>query len=76
MTNEELAIKIQEGAAELMPTLWEQVSRWVCKLANKWTCAFAERGGVEVDDLINSGYLALAEAVKTFQVAKGAAFTT
>ena len=76
MTNEELAIKIQEGAAELMPTLWEQVSRWVCKLANKWAFAFAERGCVEVDDLINSGYLALAEAVKTFQVAKGAAFTT
>lgn len=76
MTNEELAIKIQDGAAELMPTLWEQVSRWVCKLANKWAFAFAGMGGVEVDDLINSGYLALVEAVKTFQAEKGAAFMT
>lgn len=27
MTNEELAIKIQQGDTELIPLLWEQVSR-------------------------------------------------
>ena len=59
-----------------MPTLWEQVNGWVCKLANKWAFAFSGRADVETDDLINSGYLALAEAVKTFKAEKGTAFTT
>ena len=39
MTNEELAMKIQEGVAELMPQLWEQVKHWVYKMAHKWVFA-------------------------------------
>lgn len=29
MTNEELAVMIQGGQADLVPTLWEQVERFV-----------------------------------------------
>ena len=31
MTNEELAVMIQGGRADLVPTLWEQVERFVAK---------------------------------------------
>ncbi|MBE6984878.1 MAG: sigma-70 family RNA polymerase sigma factor [Ruminococcaceae bacterium] len=74
MTNEELAMKIQKGEAELMPQLWEQIKRWVYKMAHKWVFRFDGARGVTVDDLISSGYIAFAEAVKTFQPVS--AFTT
>lgn len=74
MTNEELVMMIQDGAGELMPQLWEQVSRWVYKMANQWVISFDHTRGVTVDDLISSGYIALTEAVKTFRPV--GAFTT
>lgn len=76
MTNEELAIKIQEGADGLVPVLWEQVRLLVYKMANRWVLAFSENRSVEIDDLVNSGYIALSEAVQTFNSEKGTAFTT
>lgn len=67
MSNEELAARIQAGERELLPQLWEQVRRFVCKMANKRYCATNGLGGVELDDLIQSGFLAVVEAVEYFE---------
>ena len=76
MKNEELAILIQQGREDLLPELWEQVSGLVAKLAWERYKATGGCGGVEVEDLTQSGFLALLEAVKRFDPAKGYAFTT
>lgn len=67
MSNEELAARIQAGERELMPELWEQVRRFVAKMAVRRYLFSNGYGGVEVEDLIQSGYLALCEAVAYFQ---------
>ena len=73
MTNEELAVEIQAGKAEY-GELWERVHRFVRQQANRYfslyggLCAGA---GVELDDLIQCGFLALRDAVKALEPARG-----
>jgi len=67
VSNEELAARIQAGERELMPELWEQVRRFVAKMAARRYLFSNGYGGVEIDDLIQSGYLALCEAVARFE---------
>ncbi|NLU24431.1 MAG: sigma-70 family RNA polymerase sigma factor [Clostridiales bacterium] len=74
MTNEELATEIQAGKTELYAQLWEQVRRWVACLASRWYRAFDGARGVEVDDLISSGYLAMVAAVDTFDTGADGSF--
>ena len=68
MTNEELAIAIQEGRAGYTE-LWEQVHDLIAMLAVKsytvheFSCICA---GVCVDDLMQCGFFALKDAVKAF----------
>lgn len=57
---------IQQGRTDLLPELWEQVRRFVALQAMRRYSATRGMGGVEVDDLIQSGYIALVEAVKEF----------
>lgn len=76
-TLEELAVKIQAGQNDLYPVLWKRIKRFV-----RWR-AFSYikdcRGGfdgrgfgcIEDSDLIQSGFLALVEAVEHFDPAKG-----
>lgn len=66
MSNEELAVAIQAGATELMGELWQQVAGLIKWKANHIMTALDLRGGqcgVEFDDLMQTGYLALAAAV-------------
>lgn len=67
MSNEEMARRIQEGETELLPTLWEQVHRFIYREARRRYCATSRMRGVEIDDLIQSGYIALVEAVAHFK---------
>lgn len=73
MTNEELATAVQAGRAGY-GELWEQVSRFVRQQAHKYytlhagTCLHA---GVEPDDLIQCGFLALRDAVQAFEPERG-----
>lgn len=73
MTNEELAAAVQAGRAGY-GELWEQVSRFVRQQAHKYytlhagTCLHA---GVEPDDLIQCGFLALRDAVQAFEPERG-----
>ena len=67
MSNEELAARIQAGERELIPELWEQVRRFVWMKARSRYLLTDGYGGVEVEDLAQSGFLALLEAVESFE---------
>lgn len=71
MTNEELTLKIQAGEKELLPQLWEQCLRFIRKEARRWSAAFASRPDIDTEDLVQSGYIALVEAVECFDPDKG-----
>lgn len=76
MTNEELAAAIQEGREDLYPALWDQVKAFVAQQAWNRYCATGGYGGVEVEDLIQSGFLALVEAVGYYNPATECSFLT
>lgn len=73
MTNEEWAIEIQAGRAGY-GELWEQVNKFIRQQAHRYftlhagTCAHA---GVELDDLIQCGFMALQDAVRAFDPEAG-----
>lgn len=74
-SNEELAQKIQAGQVGFMPLLWEQVQAFVRQQAARWFRAWqSSRPSLEFDDLYQCGYIAMSEAVKTYQADKGMTF--
>ena len=74
-SNEELAAAIRAGERELLPRLWNQVERFVARQAARvMTLSGGFGGGVEFDDLYQSGYLALVAAVETYDTAQGKPF--
>lgn len=79
MSNEELVAVIQAGAEERMGELWEQVKGLVAWKARHIMTALDLRGspcGVELEDLMQSGYIAMVEAVHYYNPESGAAFST
>lgn len=79
MSNEELVAAIQAGATERMGELWEQVAGLVKWKANHIMTALDLRGnpcGVEFEDLYQSGYIAMVEAVHYYTPESGVAFST
>lgn len=78
MTNEEMAVEIQAGRMGY-GELWEQVHRFVRQQASKYylmhggTCTHA---GLEFDDLMQCGFLAMYDAVKAFDAGAGYQFLT
>lgn len=76
MTNEELSVEIKAGRAGY-GELWEQVQAFVRQQAARYThqnaglCAGA---GVEFEDLLQAGFLALHDAVKGFEPEAGMSF--
>ncbi len=75
MSNEEIAVRIQAGEIELMGQLWAGVEQLVKWKANRVSNAIGYNCGVDFDDLYQSGYLAMVEAVETYEFGKGS-FTT
>ena len=77
MSNEELAVSIQNGQAELLPVLWEQVERFADAKAKDYfylhpsICAAA---GVTVEDLQQEAYFGFLEAIRYYDSAKGYGF--
>ena len=71
-TNEELVAMIQSGRNDLTIVLWDQVERFAFKMArSRYTQTFGFDaspgfGGVDVDDLMQAAFLALLDAVKTY----------
>lgn len=74
MTNEELAQLIKNGEERELE-LWEQVKRYALKTAYKWVKAFKTRSDVDVDDLVIESYIAMCEALKTYE-RDGGSFNT
>ena len=78
MSNEELVAAIQNGDQGRMAELWERVTglvKW--KARHIMTALEGSSGrGVEYEDLCQSGYIALADAVESFDPAAGAVFST
>lgn len=75
MSNEELVAEIQAGAEERMGELWEQVKGLVAWKARHVLTGLENWGdprGVELDDLLQSGYLALVKAVESYEQTEGA----
>ena len=69
MSNEELTVRIRNGEEELIPQLWQQVTRFITWKAVTFMRAFRGRGDVpkfEIHDLINESYFALLEAIDDF----------
>ena len=73
MSNEELVAAIKRGE-DRMGELWKQIEMLVKWKANRVMGALEARGGCGVvfEDLHQSGYLALVEAVETYDPAAGA----
>jgi len=76
MTNEELAVLIQQGDDGLLPQLWEQIRRFVAMKAGKYFDKLENKHGCEKDDLIQSGYLAMISALKYYKPESGYKFLT
>lgn len=74
MTNEQLVERIQAGEPELLPELWGQVERFVLMRAALRVRALGGSGGVTVEDLLQSGYLAVLSDVENFDQEKGMSF--
>ena len=71
MSNEELVAAIQ-GGEDRMAELWEQVADLVKWKANRVISALEGRGGVDFEDLYQSGYPAMVAAVGSYKPECGA----
>lgn len=79
MTNEEIALQILRGSAELCPLLWEQVKKLLYMWAGRYYNANREafkRAGVELSDLEQELYFAFRQAVQYYKPDSGYKFTT
>lgn len=76
MTNEELVELIQAGKRDRLPELWEQVERFVAMKARQRMTLSGSIGGMEFDDLYNSGYIALIAAADTYDSTAGRTFAS
>jgi len=73
-TNEELALKIQAGEREYLEVLWEQIKKFVMKLAYRYNWICERWHFVDVEDFIQCGYFAMAYAVEHYNPKKGMKF--
>ena len=74
LTNEVLAIHIQNGETDLIPQLWAQVRALICRYALRFHDRQQERceaSGATVDDLIQEAYFAFLQAVQAYDPAAG-----
>lgn len=70
-TNEELAIAIQNGNQEAMEQLWRQCYGYIRLQAIRWAEAWDTTRRFDMEDLLQSGYFALCDAVRAFQPSRG-----
>ncbi len=75
MSNEELVTLIQNGDLSKLTELWEGVRGFVAKTARSYMVIYDGRYGVELDDLMQSGFLAMVAAAESYE-AKDAKFIT
>lgn len=76
MTNEELAVLAKCGDQGAALQLWKQVQRLVRNKAYRRLPEDGHTSRIELDDLMQAGYIAMMAAVKDFNTESGYAFNT
>ena len=76
MSNEELAVLIQDGDNARILELWQQCNAFIWKQARREIFRLEGRRGVDVNDLAQCGFLAMLDAAKSFDANAGFAFMT
>lgn len=77
MSNEELAERIKNGERDLILTLWKQVRNLIVKIIfQRYLPRDGSNNLVEVDDLIQAGFIGMMKAIHDFRSSSGYAFTT
>lgn len=66
----EIAAAVQQGQVDILK-LWWAVRRFAMKQANRWHKALGERGGQTTDDLEQTAFIALLEALDGWEADKG-----
>lgn len=74
MSNEELAERIRNGDKAAIPELWEGVKRFIHQQAFRYYCYCPGRGGTELEDLVQSSFIAMMDAAKSFKSDMGCGF--
>ena len=69
MSNEELALQIRAGKRDRLMELWAQVRRFALQQARRWV--YLGRGGVTLEDLEQSDFLALLDALEGWRAEAG-----
>lgn len=76
MSNEELAVLIQQGHTELYTDLWERVNRLIGMMILKSTKHRILPPDIDKEDLFQCGYFAMLAAVKAYDKDKNFKFNT
>lgn len=79
MTNEQLAVLIQQGNNELLPLLWENTSCLIYKKCGQYWRAYSDkfkRLGYDLSDLKQEGFIILLQALKYYNSDKSYKFST
>ena len=74
MTTNEIAAAVQPGQADRLE-LWEAVRRFAYDRAYRWCRAMEGRGGMVLEDYIQVAFLALLDALESWDPAAGAFLT-
>lgn len=74
MTTNEIAAAVQAGQADRLE-LWEAVRRFAYDRAYRWCRAMEGRGGMVLEDYIQVAFLALLDALESWDPAAGAFLT-
>lgn len=74
MEASKIAAAVQSGRADI-PELWEAVRRFAHDRAYRWYRAMEGRGGMVLEDYIQVAFLALLEALESWDPAAGAFLT-
>lgn len=75
MTNEKIVWKIRQGSGEYIPVLWDNIAPFVEWKASRYLSEYPQHYQNLKEDLVQEGYFAMLEAVKSYDDEKGA-FTT
>ena len=76
MTASDLAVEIKNGRTDLYPELWEKVRSFVAYMAIRRYQFVNDTSAIDIDDLIQSGYFAVVNAVIDYDPASGYKYTT
>jgi len=76
MSNEELAERIRDGEKELIPELWDGVKGFIHQQAFRYFRRCPGRGGTELEDLVQSSFIAMMNAVEHYTKVRGCGFLT